>query len=86
MLRVERTLPPLHDSTVSPTSSQPSVDVMGRFDAIADKIKNKTYKNQYELDLDINAIVIDTHEGHFQFAAGVLQVFQWLLPESLSHS
>ncbi|CAG9946485.1 unnamed protein product [Clonostachys rosea f. rosea IK726] len=62
---------------------QPAVDVMGRFDAIADKIKKKTYKNQYELDIDINSIIIDTHEGHFQFAAGVIQIFQWILPDSL---
>ncbi|KAK7219303.1 hypothetical protein V2G26_007306 [Clonostachys chloroleuca] len=62
---------------------QPAIDVMGRLEEIADKVRRNVYTNQYELDLDIHSIIIGVHDTHFSFQAGVLHLFQWFLPDSI---
>ncbi|CAH0045946.1 unnamed protein product [Clonostachys solani] len=62
---------------------QAPVDVMGRFNQIRQKINGNNYTNLYAFDLDMLAIVRDTHEGHFSLPTGVLNLFRWSLPDTL---
>ncbi|CAI6098908.1 unnamed protein product [Clonostachys chloroleuca] len=59
------------------------VDVMGRLDAIGKKITGEAYSSQYALELDIQAVIRDAHEGHLSYNAGVIGLFTWFLPDGL---
>lgn len=60
------------------------VDVMGRFDEIKTKLESGEYKNQYEFDLAVQSIIRDVNDYHFYVYSGVLGLFHWTLPDSLT--
>ncbi|CAI6042755.1 unnamed protein product [Clonostachys chloroleuca] len=62
---------------------QAPVDVMDRFNQIRQKINGNKYPTLYDFDLDMLALVRDTHEGHFSLPTGVLNLFKWSLPDTL---
>ncbi|CAH0004513.1 unnamed protein product [Clonostachys byssicola] len=63
---------------------KPGIDILARLDAVEQNIKNKTYSNQYELEVDVQSIVQGTSEGHYSASmGGVLGIFSWTLPDSI---
>uniref|UniRef100_A0A8H7N2W7 Tail specific protease domain-containing protein n=1 Tax=Bionectria ochroleuca TaxID=29856 RepID=A0A8H7N2W7_BIOOC len=62
---------------------QPAVDVMERLEEIINNIAQSVYANQYELDMALHSIAITVHDTHFIIPRGVMNIFQWFLPDSI---
>ncbi|KAF7563934.1 hypothetical protein G7046_g200 [Stylonectria norvegica] len=61
---------------------QPAIDVMGRLDDISEKAQSGGYSSQYDFDVDLYTIFIQSHEEHLYMSAGLIGLFEWSLPDS----
>lgn len=55
----------------------PSTDLLGGIDAILDKVNNKSYSSQFEMDLDISNLINSAHDGHLAFQLCSQSIFNF---------
>ena len=60
-----------------PSYQQPPVDLLTELDAIAAKITAGAYKNEYDFEAAVAAVVLAAHDGHVNVNGGALAVFSF---------
>jgi hypothetical protein len=56
---------------------QPAVDFVEGLGQIQTAINQGTFKNQYEFEATLQALIYSTHDNHVNFVAGILGVFSF---------
>jgi hypothetical protein len=81
-LQFQSTLAYLKDPPAS--YKQPAVDVFARIAKIRRNATEGLYKNQYEFEAAVQRLVYDMHDGHVDLASGILSVFSFASPWSIT--
>lgn len=55
----------------------PPTDLLGGVDSVINKVQNKTYSSQFEMDLDLSLLIQSAYDGHLTLDLCSQTVFQY---------
>ena len=57
----------------------PSTDLLGGIDSILEKVNNKGYSSQFEMDLEVSNLIRSAHDGHLVFQLCSQSIFNYVI-------